>query len=341
MVYRVFGLVPYHFHVQSVATAWQSPLSFAKREKYFLSVKRTWFIGLLLFELYNLVHSSVLWHRLYKSADYSFNIFRFWNAITIRICIIIITVESYRHRHIQVEIIKNLHEIDRIFAQTLKLQINYHRLRAAVFVAFAKWMGISAIVVSTLFAASLIEHVANFRLMFALYPLVKKAMLGSVYMTYAILIRHRIRAIHEVLDSDLLLIHESTFALQQLMHLLHIFPRIHATIQLINATFKWSISMNFFVNVFDFCETTYYHLDKAFQHPKHSIEDGLLFSGFAFTFYYVLYFGLIIQMAHSISAEANKIPPKIHRLNLSRTISDEMQEFVSEAGVYLLSFECE
>lgn len=268
--------------------------------------------------------------------------------ITIRLYTIIITLELYYHRNDQVQIISQLHEIDQIFAQKLHLKINYHRLRRTVIVAFLKWMSVCAVLLSILIAACVIEDVAKveyIHLLVSSYSLLKKALFGSAYITYAILIRHRIRAMHEVLDSNLLLLNDSPFEIpidrersnqyeaiefRRLNHLWRLLPRIHETIELINATFKWSISMNFFVNVFDFCETMYYHFDQAFKHSKHCIEEGLVYSGFAFMFYYVLYFGLIIQMANSVSAEADKIAPKLHRLNLSGAITDEVQDFVSE-----------
>lgn len=51
---------------------------------------------------------------------------------TIRILAIIITIETYCKRHVQVKIMKKFHEIDRNFAENLNLEINYHRLRRQI-----------------------------------------------------------------------------------------------------------------------------------------------------------------------------------------------------------------
>lgn len=349
-VYRIFGLVPFNFHLHLLSTNPQSPSSNENRKFGF------WFICLFSIELFILVYSSILWHRSYTNDNDSFNIFRWSMVVAIRICIIVITFESYRHQRTQLKILNQLHEIDRIFSEKLNLQINYHRLKRSIFVDFSKWISVCVIDVLILFAAVCFEETTiedYVRLMAPLYPLFKKAMLGSVYVTYAILIKHRIQAVLQVLDSSLLLPHDSTFEIpidreslseyeafefRRLIHLWQLFPRIYDTIQLINDTFKWSSSMNFFVNVFDICSSIFHYFGKSPEDSHQTYNVNIIsYIECAFICYYVFCFGAIIQMANALTAEADKIAPKIHRLILGGIVSDDLQEFVSEFMGHSLS----
>lgn len=352
MVYRVFGLVPYKFHFQSINAGSADASSTKNRHiRCLFCAERFWFICSFLFEIYNLIHNSILCYKNFTHMNKinTFNVYRLLVIIIIRPSIIVITIESYCHQNIQVKILSNLHAIDRIFAQQLKLQINHHRLKRSIFVAFLKWISISVLVISILIATSFIDY--EYRtiedeilLVLSLYPLLKKALFGSAYVTYAILMKCRLQAMHDVLDSNLLLAHESpsfevsidresrreheAFEFQRLIHLWRIFARTHDTIQLMNDTFKWSITANFFVNVFDICVMIFHYIDRVFG--PHMLIYVSYVGAVSFAFYYVFCFAAIIQVANSVAAEAEKIAPKIHRLSLNGTISDELQHFVSK-----------
>lgn len=319
-----------------------------------LLAERLWFICLLLFEFFNLGYRSMIWYRKSGNASDSFNIYRWSLAISVRICIILITLESYRHRAVQAEIIKQLHKIDQIFAQKLSFQINYHRLKRSIFVAFFKWIAICTVVLLILIAAVLFEKakVKDFiRLSLSFYPVLKKVLLASTYITYVILIKHRIQAMQHVFDRNSLLPHGSdsafetqigresrseieAFELVQLIRLWQIFPRIHETIQMMNHIFKWPISMNFFVNLFDISVAIFHYLKKPSEYLLNFYNIFIAsYLECAFLVYYVVCFGIIVQMASSIAKEAEKIAVKIHGISQSAMISEELQNFVSESNV--------
>lgn len=340
MVYRVFGLVPFKFRFQSISRAWQSPPLYTKRKLYFSLAEMFWFICLLCLELYILIHGAILWHKMYKNDQHFFNLFRLLMAILIRICIIVITIETYRYRNVQ--IIAKLHEFDRIFAQKSQSPINYHRLKRSISVDFFKWMTVCFVANFFLVVAYCLESKTNSRLLLAFYPLLKRALLGSTYTTYVILIRHQIQAMHQVLDSNSLFLQESTFELsidredrseleefefRRLIHLWKLFPRIHEIVQLMNGAFKWSISISFFVNVFDICISFFYFFERASGLTQYYNMQAYI--SVAFMFYYLFYFGLIIHEANSLNTEAGKIVPKIHRLISDGKVSPKLQQFVS------------
>lgn len=281
----------------------------------------------------------------------SFNGFRLLMIFVIRLCIIVMTIESYCCRHFHVKIQRNLHEIDCIFAQKLKLQINYRQLKRTVLVAFAKWMSVYVIVASIFIANNLMVNATNpkyIQLMLSVYSMLKKALFGCTYITCAILIKYRIQAMCRVLDGNLLLLTKSTFELllidresqgdretfefQRLIHLWQMFPRIHETIQLMNDTFKWSISIAFFANLFDVSAMIFYNLDKAFGSEESDCRSTTELTYFitAGIFYYAFAFATITQMANSVATEAEKIAPKIQQISSSGVASDEFQYFVSK-----------
>lgn len=348
MLYRIFGIIPFNFHFQSFSPASHIPLYFNKKRKLLLlSIEKFWTICLLLFELYNLIHSSILWYTTYLTSNNinTFNIFRTMTAVSFRICVITMTIELHCKRHVQVEIFRMFHEIDRIFAQKLQLQINYHRLRRCVVVACLKWLSICILIMSISFASKFQpgKTAQNLRMLLSLYLVLKQIVFGSVYITYVILIRHRIRAIHEVLDRNLLLTQqhatvEGLFALDQrneyeafefrrLVQLWRLFPQVYATVQLVNHTFKWSISIYIFVNVFNFCVVVFDYVREIWGLID---EDGLntvLYST-SLIFYCMYLFGVIIHMANSVANDGEKIASKIHRVSLCG-VSEDLLHFVS------------
>lgn len=242
-------------------------------------------------------------------------------------------------------ILNHLHEIDRIFAQKLHLQINYHRLRRLIVVTFLTWISICilgvSISVSVLIPFATVEE--KLRIVLSLYSVLKQIVFGSTYITYAILVRHRIQAMHEILDKNSLLTQETAinisidcknpneheaFEFRRLIHLWRLFPLVYDAVQSINHTFKWSISMYIFVNVFNFCVVGFDYIRKIYE----SIDEDrkiIFFFSVPLLFYCMFLFGAIIQMANSVAKEADKIAPKIHRLSSSGTISDDLQHFVS------------
>lgn len=351
-VYRIFGLVPSKFHFQSSTAELSRTFSNKKRQICRLFAEKLWFSCLLLFEFYNLIHSSILNYKKFFNiySISSFNVFRLLMIITIRVCIILITIESYRHRKVQVKILDNLREIDRVFERKLKLHINYHRLKRSIFVALLKWIPIYFVAVSIFISANLFEETKIEDVIcvaLTLYPLLKQALFGSAYVTYAILIKCRLQAMHEVLDSNLLLAHvespsfemsidresrreREAFEFQRLIYLWRLFPRVHETVQLMNDTFKWSISVNFFADVFYICAVVFSYLNEILRtsHEKDTILSNISIS---YMFYCGIFcFRAIIPMAESVAAEADKIAPKIHRLSWISTISEELQHFVSK-----------
>lgn len=354
--YRLFGLVPFKFHFQSITT---NPEIFNKKQKNFVSiVEKLWLLCLLLFELQNLVetlHSRIQFLVTCNCIN-SFNGFRIFMLLTFRVCPILVTLELYFHRNVQMDIIAKLQEIDRIFAQKLKLHMNYHRLKRTIFIAFSKWISICVVFVLILIVSYIIvkapkeEYTSLAMSLF--YPLSKRALYSSTYITYAILIRHRIQAMHEVLDSNLLLLRDSpfdtanalesrnehdAFELRRMVHLWKIYSLLHETIQLINDSFKWAISFIFFSNVIAVCVGTFQYFDKTYGSPNEYYTNlvNVMCYSFFLVFYYGICFGMMIGMANAVDIDANKIMQKMYQISLSGTISDELQNFVSKSGCHL------
>lgn len=348
-IYSIFGLVPFQFHFRSISTK-----SHRKHRFCFLFVEKLWFTCLILFELFNSFHSLIFYYRdcLKCNCMNSFNGFRLIMIFVIRLCVIVITVESYCRRITHVKIQQNLHEIDRMFTHKLKMQINYHRLKRSVVAASLKWMFVFVVVVSIFIANNLIANKTKLNytsLLLAVYSFLKKALFGCTYITCAILIRHRVQAMHQVLDSILIALNESAidilidrddgqkdreiFEFRRLVHLWRLFPRLHETVQLMNDSFKWSISIAFFANLFDISAKIFYNLDEIFGSPEKCRSTiDLTYFTIASIFYYVFAFGTIIQTANSVAKEAEKIAPKIQQIISCGTNSDELQLFVSEMG---------
>lgn len=350
MVYRIFGLVPFEFHFETTTS---EVASNKRRKMCLLFVENLWFISMLLFELCSLIHVSITRYQFLVECKciHVFIGFRLILALIFRFCVVVITVESYCHRNVQVEIIAKLLEIDQIFAQKLRLQINYHRLKRSITVVFSKWISIYIGLVSILYATSFFKGVPTekyIRLTLFLYPFLKRTLFSSMYTTYAILIRHRIQSLNEAMDSNLLLPHDSafkvsidresrneheTFEFRRLIHLWQLFACIHDTVQLINKTFKWSISLNMFANVFIVCVSIFQYFDNAVGLPNEYYKVAPLISSnsIAFIFFYALCFGVIIQIANSVATVANQIASKVHRISSSGIISDEFENFVSKS----------
>lgn len=343
MVYRIFGLIPFPFHYQSISTS-----AYKKWKPYFEFAEKLWLVCLILFEFYSLVFNSnlVYQHFSHSNGMNSYYIFRKFIVFTIHASVVVITLESYRHRNVQVEIIRQLQEIDLIFAQKLKLQIDYQRLKRSIFVAFLKWTSVYTIMILILSTIYILENVSTGkdpRYLLWMYPLTKKAFFASAYTTYVILIEHRIQAMHQVFDTNLLLVNESkfeisidqashseyeAFELQRLVHLWRLYPHIHATIQCINDTFKWSVSIIFLTDILDISQLLFYTFE-TMNGSMSGLKINLTCYSVAFIGYYLFAFATFTRLANSLAKEAEKIPPKIHRLILDGAISEPFQDFVS------------
>lgn len=348
MVYRVFGLVPFEFHFQSITS---ESTSNKMRKNCFPFMENLWFICLLLYELYILVHSSYLWYDSYASDGKinTFNGFRTAMAFIFRLCIVIITIESHCNRNVQVKILHNLCKIDRIFDQKLELKIDYRRLKRMGFVAFLKWFPIHALATSIFIVNSSTKNKITIQdiapVMRSYYPLIKLALFSAAYITFGILIRHRIQVINEALKIELLFAHhESPFDLridgercnqhearefQRFIWLWRLSTCAHETIQLMSNTFKWSISMSFFANIFNLCAILF----NFFHETLESISQngiGSLYIPISYMLYSVFCFGATVQLANSVAVESEKTARKLHQISLSgAAISDKFSKFVS------------
>lgn len=334
-IYSLFGLVPFQFHFRSISAKSHRNHSFC-----LLFVEKLWFICLILLELFNSVHSAIFYYcsSLKCESMSTFLAFRMIMIFVIRLCVVVITVESYFRRHCHVQIHRNLHEIDRIFTHKLNWQIDHHRLKRTVVAAVLKWMLVFVVVATIFITNNLNANSANPQyapVLLSIYVFLKKALFGCAYITCAILIRHRIQEVHQALASNLTALNDGPndreeFEFRRLVHLWRLYPRLHETIQLMNDSFKWSMSIAFFVNLFDISAMIFYNLDKIFGCPK-SCQSSINLTYFiiASVFYYIFAFGTIIQTANSVAKEAERIAPKIQQICSCGLISDELQLFVS------------
>lgn len=79
------------------------------------------------------------------------------------------------------------------------------------------------------------------------------------------------------------------------------------------------------------CSSIFHYFGNSLNDSDHSYNVKIIsYIEFAFGIYYIFCFGAIIQMANSLTTEAEKIAPKIHRLILDGHVSEELQIFVSK-----------
>lgn len=340
LVYRVFGLLPFRFHLESkknISKGWQ--------ENVRLCGEHLWFIFMLLIEIYMLIHTCILCYN--HSIYISFDVYRtlhFSIVFTIRALVIVITIESYCKRNIQAQIMNNFHEIDRKFVEELNLENNYCRLQRQIAISFSITVFIHIlaifILVPTYWNESFDQQLLG---LFVIYPLLKRSLSGSIYIIYALLVQHRIKAMHEIFDSNLLLIQQNSieicvdqqicndneaFEMRRMINLQWIFLKIYDTVQLINNSFKWSISVNFPINVFDISVAVFSVFDKIVK-PDNPHVIYVSYSWAPLVLQYVLSLITVIQAAHSLNKDADKLAYQIHRIQSCCVESDELKNFVS------------
>lgn len=252
------------------------------------------------------------------------------------IILIIATIESYCQRNVQVQILSNLNEIDRFFETNLNWNINYVRLKRLIQMAFYKWT--LFYIISNLI---LVWFYPYARLLHNLYEMVKEMLIASKYITFAILIKYRIKAMHEVLSHDHK--HELRWAhrifnrnrpinieateSQRMIDLWHIFGKLYETVQLTNESFKWTISSKFTCDILSACSVLFRLLHYLYGPPDRFYLPEVI----AYVVYLVINvidFGFVVYMAHCVSEEANHLVNEIHRLKSNRAVSEELQNFV-------------
>lgn len=337
MVYRALGLVPFQFHLQS-----------AKRLRWrtvHLFVEYLWFVCMLLIELYMLIHTCILCFD--HSVRVSFDVFRtlhFSIVTTVRTLVIVITIESYCQRNSQVKILNKFREIDRKFKEKLNFEMNHRRLRQRIMVSFVTTIliYITAIIFLILlyWSEPLNQQVLG---LFVIYPLLKRTLSGASYMTYALLAKYRIEAMHEILNSNLLLAPQRSievcldrwmnhdnemFEMRRLISLQTIYSELYDIVHLINNSFKWSISANFPINVFDISVAIFSAFDVVMApETPHVIYVSYTWAPLAL--HYAFSLASIVRMADSLNKEADKLSHQIHRIQSCGIKSQELTDLVS------------
>lgn len=313
-------------------------------------VKFTWIIGLFTFEIYLLIYASEfdVVCAIHKKIDL-LSVSKAIIFIVPRILHIIITVETIWKCNYNETILENLHEIDDIFEKKLCLQLNYKRIKQSVRNDFLQWISIIPILIIVNYFIWNVYGIVYVILLD--YSHVKLILNGSQYTAYAILVRHRIQAMHEVLDTTLIqelkkqefesidevidqqnqdVNDDNEISQQQsIIHLRQIFNKIYDTIELMNDTFKWSISLNVSVDIFTISQTLFgqlqWFLDLEYENGR-----TINFCGFAtYISYYMYRFALLVHMSNSIVESANLVAAKLHQLSLCATVTtDELKELV-------------
>lgn len=120
---------------------------------------------------------------------------------------------------------------------------------------------------------------------------------------------------------------------QCLVSLQRIFNKIYHTIELMNATFKWSMSLNISIDIFTVAMIVFGHL-QWFLDPKYENGTIMNFCGFVtYTSYYVYRLALLIGTSNSIVESAHLVATKIHEISLSRIVTDELKDMVCKIVV--------
>lgn len=342
--YRVLCMVPYRFSTSKAfnqSKRWQDIL---------FAAEYLWMIVLILFEFY-IVIDGVLESYLYVS-HIKVTLFTGLDLViltTFRVLLIIITIEAFFKRKEQVKILKNLSEIDTNFARHLNINLDYGQLNRVIRNAFIKWSLIYVITEVFLISMTLYEGANNLPtfLMLFVYPLLKLTLNGSKYITFALLIKYRIDAMHTALITSSLWVNENqpikwnnlqkftnnhAIELKRMISLWQIWNKMYETMELANYSFKWSISVNFSVEILSVCVVLFHILDSILGPPNRFPLFSFASYG-VYLFYYVARVGMLIRIAHCAAEEANMLANKVHRL--CGTVSDDLQNFVSLfAGQY-------
>lgn len=162
-------------------------------------------------------------------------------------------------------------------------------------------------------------------------------------MTYAFLVKYRIEAMNEIFNSNLLLVQQNSieicldqqminnneaFEIRRMIELQRIFSKIYDTVQLINKSLRWSISVSFPINVFDISVAVFSAVDNVVN-PENPNKAYNSYSWGPLTLYYVFSLVTIIQAANSLSKEADKLAYQIHRIQSCGIESGDLKNLVS------------
>lgn len=338
VVYRILGLVSGQFRFSQSYNIWQILLTIAEH---------FWIICILIFELYLLKMSFEMWHQKFVHEPNLYSVSFSFGTIVTQILLCAATIESFCKRNTQTNILNNLNDIDHIFSETLNLNVNYFRLRRLIRRAFMKWILVYVIVECLLISLIPIETNEPIRfvdfLLFAMYPMQKLTLIGSKYITYGILIKYRIRTMHEILDTYFPTVHQNrqcisecttcdnyrSIELRRMLNLQRIFDKIYETIQLTNETFKWSISMVFSICVFVIC-ILLFHVLEFILGPANKVSLSTACINVVIIFYYVSALIMFIQIANDVTNETEKLAVKVHQISLNQTLSKDLLNFVSK-----------
>lgn len=245
-IYSIFGMCPLRiWHSEFESPCRMATKSTNKyRRTILIAIEAVLLMCLLTFECLNLVKDIMLWNTILKNNTIGLlNEFNYINVLASRCLLIIITVESNLKYSKSMKILQNLYEIDRIFADKLNFRMNFHRMKNTIQNAFVACFFIFIIYISSSIAFYLSQkEFSTYSIVFLLYYSIKFILNASRYQTYTHLIRHRIEAMHEMLDA-MLETHknpqEQNYWIErsQMVHLRRIFNKIFDTVQLTNTSF--------------------------------------------------------------------------------------------------------
>lgn len=353
IIYAIFGLSPFKLVYHDFSKK-RVPLSRNKRSKWIICIMDyAWTPCLSILELCSVFCASIAHVNVLLSVEIDvFIASAYVIQTTIHLLYILNSIEWVFKRNFEMKILKRLHEIDTIFAENFCFQMNYHRLRNSIRNTFLLWVVFILIVFKTY-----IFH-WNFASFIQCDVLAIKLILnGSRYTTYAILLRHRIEALTEILDQSRFQIVQSRSAFEsssrqqsninhspealrntetereRMMNLQRVFNKLHDSIGLVNDNFKWSISLNISNDIFSlslnlFCILRRF-LDPVYaQKYRTSLE--IFFTARSFNLGYFIYHVIIlINVANNIAECGRKLTAKSHQVGLSVMVSDELRDFVS------------
>lgn len=349
MVYRLLGLVPFPYHFKSITSSQNIELNsrnfFGHKQKWNLTLEILYFICVLALELSILVLSCLSCYLHTVKNDLNlFNASHMVIVFALRVFFVAATVETYFKRNLQVKILINLYEIDRVFARELNLSIDYHPLKRQILVAFLKFM-IAFVVAFVIFARFAVvatdPYPIYIRLSYAFYPLIKAALVGSKYITYATLIHYRIEAMHGIFDSFEIGVDKQSnhddelFEFRCMIHLRWIYSRIYDTVQMANDSFEWTISMGFSVALIDSSLMLFHAFDDIFEPSKRSTI-LTSFNWIPFFLHHLFFMGMIIKAANRIGKQAKSVAHKVHLLGSRGQILDDLHNFVSSTAILFL-----
>lgn len=251
------------------------------------------------------------------------------------IILIIATIESYCQRNVQVQILSNLNEIDRFFATKLNWNINYNRLKYSIQMNFIK-LALFYIIGNCV----LVWFYADARSLYNLYQMTKEVIIASKYITFAILIRYRIEAMHRVLSDDfrwavriIFNRNQSTNVeiteFQRIIDIWQIFCKLFETVQSMNESFKWTISLTLSCDIFSACVELFRLLHYIYGPPDRFYAPEFI-AYLVYLIIDVIHFSMFVHMANCVAEEADNLAKEIHRLKSNCAVSEELQNFVSK-----------